>query len=77
MLFTGCFYGKNYCRIRPSEIIPVLMKGERNMLYIIFAILLLATVGKLIGLAARLAWGVFKILLCFLQGVFTVKTIVE
>ena len=31
------------------------------MLYIIFAILLLATVGKLIGLAARLAWGVFKI----------------
>ena len=30
------------------------------MLYIIFAILLLATVGKLIGLAARLAWGVFK-----------------
>lgn len=31
------------------------------MLYIIFGILLIAMTGKLIGLAARLAWGVFKI----------------
>ncbi len=31
------------------------------MLYIIFVILLMAVIGKLIGLAARLAWGIFKI----------------
>ena len=37
---------------------------EKNMLTVIFAILVLALLGKLIVLAIKASWGIFKVLVC-------------